>query len=651
MSGAWTKSSESPSNKINMCGIVGVFNNNGKLPDAELFAKCVERLRRRGPDDGGTWQDGSVRLGHRRLAIVDLSANGHQPMESSDGRYVIVFNGEIYNHAQLRLQLQPIGGWKGHSDTETLLEAYRAWGTACLQRLNGMFALAIWDRGERRLFVARDRMGVKPLYYGWRNGVFAFASRPGALTGLVGDSGDEIDAQALRIYLELGYIPAPASIYRHVRKLRAGHYMVLDGREPHAVRYWDYRHIAPDAALAARKEELIVDELEDLIRQAVKCRLMSDVPLGAFLSGGVDSATVVAAMKAVGVTDPNTFTITFKEAAYNEGPAAARIAQHLGVNHVTETLQVGDLLGMLPLYVEEFDEPFADSSAFPTMAVAQLARRHVTVALTGDAGDELFGGYHYYSLVERLGRINRWPQSAKRLMQVLAKRLPSHRLKLAAGALGRDSPVGIFNYLRGYGKDFPPLVTDSVLRETDSSLSWFEQSAASFALDLDDAELGMRLDLGFMLADGYLQKIDVATMAMSLEARCPFIDYRLVEWSMRLPIQYKIRAGQTKYLLKKALCRHLPPDLVYRPKQGFGVPVAQWLRGPLRSWTYSLLSDSSVISRLPLERKRLLKLADLHMSGSRDAHPILWAVLMLLCFVARHDRGIELPPSEVRHAA
>jgi len=263
----------------------------------------------------------------------------------------------------------------------------------------------------------------------------------------------------------------------------------------------------------------------------------------------------------------------------------------------------------------------------------------------------LFGGYHYYALVDRLARINRLPRPVQNLARQLARRLPSHNLKLAMGALGRDSAVSIFNYLRGFGKDFPPLVTDTVLRETDSSLSWFEQAATSFALDLDSAEVGMRLDLGFMLSDGYLQKIDVATMAMSLEARCPLTDYRLVEWAMRLPLQYKIRGGQTKYLLKKALCRHLPANLVYRPKQGFGVPVAQWLRGPLRSWTYDLLSDSTLVSRLPMERKRLIELADLHMSGRRDAHPILWAVLMLLCFVARHDRGIELPARQARHAA
>lgn len=633
-----------------MCGILGLFSRRAPHPDPVVFARALERLRRRGPDAGGVWNDDSVWLGHRRLAIVDLSESGRQPMTSSDGRYVIVFNGEIYNHAQLRPQLEPVGGWRGHSDTETLVEAYRAWGTACLQRLNGMFAFAIWDRLERKLFVARDRLGVKPLYYSWRNGVFSFASRPGALTDLLGGS-HEIDSQALRIYLELGYIPAPASIWQDVRKLNAAHYLLIDGGEPRAVRYWDYRHLSPDLTLLKRDEEEVIDELEEMIRRSVQLRLMSDVPLGAFLSGGIDSATIVAAMQAVGVRDPRTFTIAFKEGSYDEGPAAARIAEHLGLNHTVESLQVSDLLAMLPLYVDEFDEPFADSSAFPTMAVARLARRDVTVALTGDAGDELFGGYHYYKLMSSLPTLGRLPGAAISLVRQFASWIPSHNLKLVAGAMTRHSPVSLFNYLRGFGKDFPPLASDAVLQHTDSSLRWFEQWAEEFAPGLQNAETGMRLDIGFMLADGYLQKVDVASMSMSLEARCPLTDYRLVEWAMRLPLSYKIRNGQTKYLLKKALCRHLPPSLVYRPKQGFGVPVAQWLRGPLRSWMYELLNDSKVVSRLPIERERLIALADLHMSGKRDAHPILWAVLMLLCFVARHDCGLTLPSGRASHAA
>jgi asparagine synthase (glutamine-hydrolysing) len=634
-----------------VCGIVGVFDSGGLLPAPERLAASLDRLQRRGPDDGGTWSNSLVRLGHRRLAIVDLSPTGHQPMVSADGRFVIVFNGEIYNHAQLRPQLDPPGGWAGTSDTETLLEAFRRWGPGCLGRLNGMFAFAIWDNTERRLFVARDRMGVKPLYYSWQDGRFVFASRPSAMTGLLSGAGAEIDPQSLRVFMELGYIPAPLSFYRKIRKLPPGHWMIVDSRGPRATRYWDYRHITPDTSLRLRSEVELVDELDELMREATRQRLMSDVPVGAFLSGGVDSAYVVAAMKAVGVTSPKAFTIAFTEPDYDEGPAAMAIARHIGIDHVVETLSVGDLLGLLPLYVDEFDEPFADSSAFPTMAVARLARRHVEVALTGDAGDELFGGYHYYQLIETLSRTRRWPSSVRRLAQATLGLVPLHRAKLLAGALGPTTRVGIFNYLRSFAKDFSPLVTESVLSATDSSNDWFERTALGFPKRLTSAEMGMRLDMGLTLVDGYLQKVDIATMALSLEARSPFLDYRMVEWSMRLPIEYKLRGHSTKYLLKKALCRYLPKDLVYQPKRGFGVPVAQWLRGPLRSWAEELLYDDTLLARVPLDKGRLRELFKLHNSGARDAHPLLWAALMLLCYVARHDRGTSLPPIMTQRAA
>jgi len=611
----------------------------------------MNRLRRRGPDDSGVWSNGQVRLGHRRLAILDLSPAGHQPMVSSDGRFVIVFNGEIYNHAQLRQLLSPSGGWRGTSDTETLLEAYRQWGTECLARLNGMFAFAVWDNVERRLFLARDRMGVKPLYYSWWNGRLVFASRPSAMTELIRDGGPRIDPASLRLFLELGYIPAPQSLYQEIQKLPPGHYLLADARGPQLTRYWDYRHIAPDSTLLKRDPDEIIDELDELIRSATKLRMLSDVPLGAFLSGGVDSAYIVAAMKAVGTTAPRAYSIAFKEAEYNEGPAATAIAQHLDVDHVVETLSVSDLLGTLPLYVDEFDEPFADSSAFPTLAVAQLARRHVTVALTGDAGDELFGGYHYYPLFEKLARTSRWPTGLKRIAQMTLGALPSHRAKLLAGAFGPSSPVGIFNYLRSLAKDFEPLLTREVLHGTTASSDIFEATAAGFAPGLSNAEMGMRLDMSLQLADGYLQKVDVATMASSLEARCPLIDYRLVEWSMRLPVEFKLGSGETKAILKKALCRYLPEHMVYRPKRGFSVPVAQWLRGPLRGWAEALIYDQSLVSRLPLDTKSLRRLFSLHISGTRDAHPLLWASLMLLCYVARHERGIEMPPLVTKRAA
>jgi asparagine synthase (glutamine-hydrolysing) len=611
----------------------------------------MDRLQRRGPDDSGSWYNAVVRLGHRRLAVVDLSPTGHQPMISADGRFVIVFNGEIYNHGELRPQLAPPGGWRGTSDTETLLEAYRRWGAGCLERLNGMFAFAIWDNTERRLFLARDRMGVKPLYYSWSDGRFVFASRPSAMTALLPGGGADIDPQSLRAFLELGYIPAPLSFYRKVRKLPPGHCMTVDARGARAVRYWDYRHIVPDHSLGKRDENELIDELDELIRRATRLRLMSDVPLGAFLSGGVDSGYVVAAMKAVGVSAPKAFSIAFREEDYNEGPAATATARHLGVDHVIETLSVGDLLALLPLYVDEFDEPFADSSAFPTMAVARLARRHVTVALTGDAGDELFGGYHYYPLIENLARTRGWPVGFKRLLKAGLEMLPLHRAKLLAGALGPATRVGIFNYLRSFSKDFSPLLDDDVMQQTNASSDCFEKLALGFAPGLTSAEVGMRLDLGSTLVDDYLQKVDVATMALSLEARCPLLDYRLVEWSMRLPVEFKLRGRQTKYLLKKALCRYLPPQLVYRRKQGFGVPVAQWLRGPLRAWAETLLYDDLLVSQLPLHKGRVRELFKLHTSGARDAHPLLWATLMLLCYVARHESGTDLPPVVTQRAA
>jgi asparagine synthase (glutamine-hydrolysing) len=634
-----------------MCGILGLFSPVGDLPETETFVGALDRLRLRGPDDAGTWRDEFALLGHRRLAIVDLSPSGRQPMESFDRRYVIVFNGEIYNHKDLRALLRPLHAWRGTSDTETLIEAYRTWGVACLNRLNGMFAFAIWDRIDRTLFVARDRMGVKPLYYSDRNGHFGFSSRPSALTLLLGDGNLEIDPEAMRVYLELGYVPAPLAFDARVRKLPAGHYLLVNARGTRRVRYWDFRAIQIDPSMSRRPESELVDELDTLIKQAVKARLMSDVPLGAFLSGGVDSALVVAAMKSAGVQHPKTFTIGFKEEAYDEGPAAAKAAQYLGVDHVHETLDVNSLLDLLPSYIQEFDEPFADSSAFPTMAVTRLARRYVTVALSGDGADELFGGYHYFPLMNRLAPVLRWRPNTKRHAARLFNALPLHRTKLLAGATRCHDTVALFHFLRSVGKDYPPLVSPDILKSTADSESWFAQYAAGFAMDLSAAETAMRLDCGLTLPDFFLQKVDVATMAFSLEARCPMTDYRLVEWAMRLPVDYKIRNGQTKYLLKKVLSKYLPHDCVYRPKMGFAVPLAQWLRGPLRSWAEELVHDDTLMSKLPLDKAQVRELLKQQASGKRESHPLVWSVLMLLCFVQTHGARRSLPVMDYREVA
>ncbi len=509
-------------------------------------------------------------------------------MLSSDERYVITFNGEIYNHQLLRRQLQPAGGWRSSCDTETLIEAYRQWGEDCLPRLQGMFAFVIWDRVAQRLFAARDRLGVKPFYYRWSGRRFHFASRPGAVLELARGEPLAIDQDSLRAYFDLGYIPSPLSLYRGTCKLNPGRYLVVDASGMREQCYWDFRSIVPDASLAARAEDDLADELQSLLLNSVRERLLSDVPLGAFLSGGVDSALVVAAMKLAGVAAPKAFTIAFDEEDFNEGPAAARIARHLGVEHVEEKLSVHQLLDLLPVYVEEYDEPFADSSAFPTLAVSRCARQHVQVVLTGDGADEIFGGYHHYQLMQRLGPLMRLPRSGRMALQQALRMLPAHRLKLLAGALDASTSAGLFGYLRNISKDYPSPLLPEVLAGTPATADAFARTAAGFAGGLTGAEIGMRLDTAYILPGAYLQKVDVATMAFSVEARCPMTDYRLVEWAMRLPLEYKLRGGTTKYLLKKVLSRHLPQEMVYQPKKGFSVPLAQWLRGPLKDWSLAL---------------------------------------------------------------
>jgi asparagine synthase (glutamine-hydrolysing) len=428
-----------------------------------------------------------------------------------------------------------------------------------------------------------------------------------------------------------------------MQKLPAAHYLLVNERGCRVIRYWDFRSIAPDLAMLARPEAELIDELDSLVKSAVKLRLMSDVPLGAFLSGGVDSALVVAAMKGAGVEHPKAFTIAFKERKFDEGPAAAKIAQHLGVDHVYETLDVDSLLALMPTYIDEYDEPFSDSSAFPTLALARLARRHVTVTLSGDGADELFGGYHYYGLIDRLLPLIRWNPAVKRTIARLLRAVPSHSAKVLAGALKSQNAVELFNFLRSVGKDYPRLVHDDIAQTTSSSADLFEQYASEFAPGLTGAETGMRLDAGFTLPDLFLQKVDVATMAFSLETRCPMTDYRLVEWAMRLPMRYKYRDGETKYLLKKVLCKYLPPDRVYRPKMGFGVPIAEWLRGPLREWAQALIHDDSLMSSVPLDKSRVRDMLRRQLSGEHESHPLLWSVLMLLCFMKRHETRDRLP--------
>ncbi|HEY7758329.1 MAG TPA: asparagine synthase (glutamine-hydrolyzing) [Burkholderiales bacterium] len=613
-----------------MCGIVGIVDPQCP-PDAALVRRAAELLARRGPDDRGEWAEGAAAFGHRRLSILDLSAAGHQPMHSADARYAIVFNGEIYNFMELRAELEPhVPGWRSRSDTEVVLAAYARWGVECVKRFHGMFAFAIWDSAERRLFAARDRMGVKPFYYHRDGRRFAFASRPRALFALVPELSREIDEQGLRYYLEIGYFPAPHSIHRSVRKLPPAHWLTFDERGLSVARYWDFRAIEPEPAWNRRSEEDLLDELEGIVSRSVRLRMVSDVPVGVFLSGGIDSSLVAALMRKHANGPVRSFTIGFREPEYDESREAAAVARALGTEHEAEYLGVDDLLSLLPLFREEYDEPFFDSSAFPTMAVSRLARRHVKVSLSGDGGDELFGGYHYYSIMHGLGPVFRAPVWLRSALAVLTGFLPQHKAKLLARALREPDAGAAFAFARSIAKDFPAVLLPDSAGRTKSVKELFAEACATFARGATGAQTAMRLDALYTLPDDYLQKVDVASMAFSLEARDPLLDQELVEWAMRLPLRWKLRFGENKYLLRRLLHRYVPASLVDRPKRGFGVPIDRWLRGPLRAWAQERIRDAGAFAALPISRVEVQRLLALHLSGRRDVHPLLWAILMLL---------------------
>ena len=562
-----------------MCGIVGIVNFHSSV-DLERLRAAAATLRLRGPDDAGVWVSENVGLGHRRLSIIDVSPAGHQPMFSADGRYVIVYNGEIYNFREMR---ELLGGsntrWRSESDTEVILEAYARWGPGCVEHFHGMFALAIWDRQTRVMYAARDRMGVKPFYYHHSSDCFAFASRPRALLALNPEWSNPLDEQAIRFYFESGYVPAPYSVFRAMRKLPPAHWLLLSESELQVERYWDYRQIATEESWNDRREEDLLDELDEILLRSVRSRMISDVPLGAFLSGGIDSSIVVAMMARFSPERVKTFTIGFENKSYDESHHAQLVARHLGTEHFCEDLKIDDLLDLKPEFTREFDEPFFDSSAFPTMAVSRLARRHVTVSLSGDGGDELFGGYPYYQLTRRLGLVYKLPAGARAVLASAIATVPDHRMKLLSAAMRQRNSTEAFCFARSVAKDFDAVLPPAVLRRTVSLQELFADTAKSCAAGLSAPEIAMRLDSFYTLPDDYLQKVDVASMAFSLESREPLLDQDLVEWAMRLPLKWKLRGGQNKYLLRKLGYRYVSRKFWIGPNRGLKCLSPSGLRG------------------------------------------------------------------------
>lgn len=612
-----------------MCGIAGaVFSEISRLN----IENALDALQNRGPDGRGVLCEQNLTFIHTRLSIIDLSEHASQPMISSCGRYVIVFNGEIYNYQELRLSLGSDYLFQSHSDTEVILALFSRFGAEMLQMMQGMFALAIWDRQTEELFVARDRLGVKPLYFTSTGERFAFASRPRVLCKLIPDINRTIDKQALRYFLEAGYVPAPFSIFEGIRKLEPGSYLTVTRSGISKQRYWSIDHIETDQSLVAVSEKDLLDELDELIEKSVRMRLVSDVPVGAFLSGGIDSSLVTAYMMKHVQAPVKTFTVGFIEKPFDESAHAAAVAASLGTVHTKDMLAIDDLIALMPAFVKQYDEPFFDYSAFPVMAVSRLARQSVTVSLSGDGGDEAFGGYHYYQLMQGLEKIHRIPFALRRIIGAVMQKLPVQRVRWLGKILSMKNPISAYAFMRGVIKDAGNIMKPALMAETQSLGDLFSARAASLPKNLTYAELAMRLDLAYTLPDDYLQKVDIGSMAFSLEARDPLLDHSIIEWAARLPLSWKIRNGTNKYLLRELAYRYIPREILDRKKMGFSVPMASWLRTGLKKWGEALLIDDAAFEALQLNAEEVRTLWEAHQSNKVQAHTALWSVLVLLQF-------------------
>ena len=641
-----------------MCGFVGFLGLGPWARDETapvLLSSMADTIAHRGPDSEGYWHDAvnGIFLGHRRLAVVDLSPAGAQPMQSMCGRYVLVFNGEVYNHLDLRKELADFY-WRGNSDTETLLAGISSWGLQdTLQRCSGMFAIALWDKQKHNLTLARDRVGEKPLYFGWQgqgqNSCFLFGSDLAALRTHPAFAA-EVNRDALALYMRSSTIPAPYTIYQGIHKLTPGCFLTvsLAEREPKITPYWSLRQVVEQGVAHpfVGTDAEVVDALEALLKNAVRQQMLADVPLGAFLSGGIDSSTVVALMQAQSNRPVRTFTIGFSEASYNEAVHAKAVARHLGTEHTELYVTPQDALDVIPKLPTLYTEPFADSSQIPTFLVSQLARQHVTVALSGDAGDELFGGYNRYVLTSLLWRrISRLPLPLRQLVGAGIGSLPptawnallrpaqslippslrqanvGDKLHKGAGVLASPSVDALYLGLVTHWD------SDCLVLGAEEPLTYLRGRSLPLT-GADEIQRMMALDTITYLPDDILVKVDRAAMGVSLETRVPLLDHRVVEFAWQLPQHLKVRDGVGKWALRQVLYRYVPKALIERPKTGFGVPIDNWLRGPLREWAEDLLSETRLrqegyFNPAPIRQKWAE-----HLSCRRNWQHHLWNVLM-----------------------
>ncbi len=642
-----------------MCGITGylAFHTTAKT----VLEGMVGALVHRGPDKQALWHGSidnsdstSIGLGHTRLAIMDLTDAGSQPMESHCGRFVCTYNGEIYNHLLLREKLAIEGkeiNWRGHSDTETLLAGFEAWGIIeTLKQVHGMFAAAVWDKKKKNLVLMRDRMGEKPLYYGWQKETFFFGSELSAIRAHP-DFTSEINRDALADFLKHNYLPGSASMYRSVFKVTPGTICIVDpaGRTCEESAYWstvsEFQKV--DKGLSALSEDQLIEKTRQTLGRAVKSQMLSDVPLGAFLSGGTDSSLVAALMMEQSDTPINTFTIGFDNPAYNEAEFARNVAKHIGSSHTSVTVSGQDALNIVPELPTLYAEPFADPSALPTTMLARITREHVTVALSGDAADELFYGYERYEFTKTVwNKFRKIPGPVRAIIAAVVERVPYRfwnksltilsermprlgnrdlnvdRLLKGAALLHAPNLKSLYHQLNQHWDHSQDLVNGSFAKDITRDLS------ASIGTGLSDSEWMMAYDLLTYLPDNILVKVDRAAMSISLETRTPFLDQDVMQLAWSLPENVKCRQDEQKWVLKKTLEKYIPKDLIYRPKVGFGVPLDDWLRGPLKEWAEELLSAETLNQHGFLNTSKVRSIWMEHKAGRRNWAYRLWGVLV-----------------------
>lgn len=626
-----------------MCGILG-FLNLLELSAEVALSRMVSSIIHRGPDASGIWHDESsgVALGHVRLSILELSDAGAQPMHSECGRFVISFNGEIYNHLELRTRLQAEGYsfvWRGHSDTETLLACFSAWGIEkTLQTTVGMFAIALWDKQEEKLTLARDRLGEKPLYWGWNGSTLMFASELKAFKAHPNFKA-EINRDALALLLQFNSIPAPHSIYKGIEKLPAGSYVQISATNTRSsvavVSYWKLQAVMQaglDNPFVGSASDAVAG-LENILTQSIAGQMLADVPLGAFLSGGVDSSTVVALMQKQSNRPVKTFAIGFNEPGYNEAEYAKEVAKHLGTDHTELYVSAQDALEVIPKLPSIYCEPFADSSQIPTYLVMQMAKQHVTVALSGDAGDELFGGYTPYQFAPKIwNAVSQLPLSLRKLAVLVLGAVPSpEKLQKLIAVFPAKHREDFYRLLITHWQNPLEAVKNASLPNTviNSPSSWVKTDSFEHWM--------MAVDASQYMIDDILVKVDRAAMANSLETRVPMLDHRVVEFAWKLPLEFKIRNGVGKWALREVLYKHVPKELIERPKKGFSIPLAQWLRGPLRDWAEALLNEQRLQQEGYFYPAPIRRLWSEHVAGKKDHALKLWSVLMFQAWLEENE--------------